>query len=103
MKMNNLVWNVYIHDFNNNKIKPYNIFYKGSIEEIKDYLNKKYTLREAITQWSKYHYWCKAEYEIQIGGLFSSLEEFQKIDIYNQIEMNIDRIVEYVRGEINGN
>lgn len=101
--MKDLEWNVYIHDFNNKKIKPYNIFYKGSIEEIKDYLNRKFTLREAITQWARYHYWCKTEYEIQIGGLFSPVEEFQKIDIYSQIEMNLDRIVEYVGGKINDN
>ena len=37
----------------------------------------------------------------KVGGLFAKHpEEFEKIDIYRQIEMNLDRITEYVNKEL---
>ena len=48
-----------------------------------------------------YYYWCKSEFEIEVGGLFAKHQkEFEKIDIYRQIEMNLDRITEYVNKEL---
>lgn len=94
--MNNLEWNVYIYDFNNKKIKPYNIFYKDSIQEIISEVLKGRPLKNAILSWAKYNYWSQTEYEILVGGLFDTLNSFEKIDIYNQIEINIDRITEYI-------
>lgn len=96
MISNNLEWNVFIYDFNNKKIKPYNIFYKGCEKDIQRYIDEGLSLKEAIERWAKYLYWSHAEYEILIGGLFSKEDEFQKFDIYSQIEMNIDRIETYV-------
>ena len=92
-----LEWNVFFHDFNSNKIVSYNIFYKGwEKEALKDKPQTLEELKEKIINWAKYHYWCKSEFEIAIGGLFSKYpEDFEKIDIYRQIEMNIDRRVEY--------
>ena len=94
----NLEWNVLIHDFNKDKIKKYNIFRADLFEDIKDAKCKTFgELREIIDKWAKYHYWAKAEYEIAVGGLFSKYpEKFEKIDIYRQIEINLDRITEYV-------
>lgn len=47
-----------------------------------------------------YHYWSKTECEMAIGPLWfnklEDLEQFEKIDMYRQIEMNLDRIVEYI-------
>ena len=58
-------------------------------------------LREEIRSWAIYHYWCKSEFEIAVGGLFAkSLEDFEKIDAYRQIEMNLDRITEYVNNTL---
>lgn len=48
-----------------------------------------------------YHYWSKTECEIVIGGLHCKyLDEFEKIDMYRQIEMNLDKIVKYVIDEM---
>lgn len=94
--MNNLEWNVYIYDFNNKKIKPYNIFYKDSIQEIISEVLKGRPLKNAILSWAKYNYWSQTEYEILVGGLFDTLNSFEKIDIYDQIEMNLDNIAQYV-------
>lgn len=96
-----LEWNVLIEDFNTHKINPYNIlgthfmenFKKEKIESLED-------LKEFIDQWARYHYWSRTEYEIMVGGLFAKIDEFKKIDVYYQISMNLDRIVEYVNKEL---
>jgi hypothetical protein len=101
-----LEWCVLIEDFNSRQIKNYNIFGQKFIEEIhKKVRTKKITnlkeLREEIRSWAIYHYWCKSEFEIAVGGLFAkSLEDFEKIDAYRQIEMNLDRITEYVNNTL---
>lgn len=108
MKVKNteLEWNVLRHDFNSNKIINYNIFNTGFVENVhKEVLKKRITtiaeLKEYIKKWAIYHYWCKAEHEIVVGGLFfRSTKDLEKIDIYRQIDMNLDRIVEYVNREL---
>lgn len=94
--MKDLVWNVFIYDFNENKIKTYNIFYKGFLEDFKKYLINETSCKNAIKKWAKYNYWSKSEYEIFICGNSKKENNFKKIDIYNQIEINLDRITEYV-------
>lgn len=101
-KMKKMKWNVLYFDFNRDKIDNYNILRESLVEDI----NKKnpknlLELREVIDKWAKYNYWSKAEYEIAVGGLFSkNLKEFEKIDIYRQIKMNLDRITEYVNNKL---
>lgn len=97
-----LEWNVLMQDFNSGKIKNCNIFGNDFILEIQSAEIKTYLeLREYIDNWARYHYWCRAEYEISVGGLFSKYpDEFEKIDIYRQIRMNLDRITEYVNNKL---
>ena len=47
-----------------------------------------------------YHYWCKCEYEIFIGSFLTKEDDLEKIDAYRQIEMNLDRITEYIINEL---
>jgi hypothetical protein len=42
-----------------------------------------------------YHYWSKCEAEMFVSG-FGRNDEPEKVDIWQQIEMNLDRIVDYV-------
>jgi hypothetical protein len=101
-----LEWNVLIYDLNSRKIKLYNIFRNDFILEIRNKSKSKkiktyLELKEYINNWAKYYYWSKTEYEIAVGGLFSEYpDEFEKIDIYRQIEMNLDRITEYVSNKL---
>lgn len=101
-----LEWNVLIYDLNSRKIKLYNIFRNDFILEIRNKSKSKkiktyLELKEYINNWAKYYYWSKTEYEIAVGGLFSEYpDEFEKIDIYKQIEMNLDRITEYVNNKL---
>lgn len=101
-----LEWNVLIYDFNSRKIKFYNIFRNDFILEIRNKSKSKkiktyLELKEYINNWAKYYYWSKIEYEIAMGGLFSAYpDEFEKMDIYKQITMNLDRITEYVNNKL---
>ena len=99
-----LEWYVMAHDFNNDKIVPYNIFYNSFPELIHKEIKKKKInnyneLKEYISNWSKYNYWCKAEHEIIVAGLISKGDKEEKIDVDWQIQMNLDRITEYVNNE----
>lgn len=96
-----LEWNVLIEDFNTHKIRLYNIFGTYFIEDLKkEKIESLEDLKEFIDQWARYHYWSRTEYEIMVGGLFNEIDEFEKIDVYYQISMNLDRIAEYVNKEL---
>jgi len=96
-----LKWNVMAHDFNKDKIVPYNIFFESFPEEIRKEIQRKRItnyeeLKEYISHWSKYHYWSRAEHEIIVSGLHSKEDKEEKIDVDWQIQMNLNRITEYV-------
>ena len=98
-----LVWNVLLWNFNRDEVIKYNIFSNSSLfvqdlhKEIRQKRVTNYNeLRDYISHWSKYNYWSKAEYEIAISGLHSKNDTYEKIDIDYQVQMNLDRITEYV-------
>lgn len=48
-----------------------------------------------------YYYWSRCECEIAVGDLFAKYpDEYEKIDAFRQIEMNLDRMVEYIIREL---
>lgn len=102
-----LDWKVLRYDPNSCKIVNYNIFgtsdsYEKQLkkarrkreftnyEELKEYLRKDFL----------YHFWSKSECEIIVCSLSINWNEFEKIDIYRQLEMNLDRIAEYIIKEL---
>lgn len=106
LKSVKLEWNVLYYDSNNKCVKKYNIFSDDIKERIyKDIKAKRITnydeLKKCIDGWAHYHYWSKTECEMAIGGLFCKYpEEFEKVDMYKQIEINLDKIVKYVIDEM---
>lgn len=104
MKIKNvkLEWNVLYHDFNKDIIRPYNVLWKGLPEAIAKQIRcKKINNRKDLEAYLKTQfmssYWCRAEYEILVSGLFvRSHTEATKIDIWYQIEMNFNLIVDYI-------
>lgn len=99
-----LVFNVLVHDFNRNEIKPYNIITDSLLKDIKKQRrNSKITSRLELKEYLKsefmYHYWCKSEYEILMKGLSKSDEE-DKIDVWFQINMNLDLITQLIEQEL---
>lgn len=99
-----LEWYVLNHDSNKDKIVNYNIFWKDSSKEIADRIKKNKIVtyeefRKSMKSWFMHDFWSKAEFEIMISGLFSK-SEAEKIDVWRQIEMNLDRILEYIIKEM---
>lgn len=98
----NLKWNVLRYDTNQEKIVSYNILGYSFPEELakrikKEKIVNREQLKESLKRDFMYHYWSKAECEIAMGGLSSKYpEKFEKIDIWNQIEINLDNIVDYI-------
>lgn len=62
------IYNVYVHDFNEGKIKEYNIFNHGRFyEDVKKSLKKCKTKEEFASEFKKdlqYYFWSKCEWEI---------------------------------------
>lgn len=98
----NLEWNVLYIEPNSKQIKKFNIFN----EEFKDALCKQIKNKKLLTyddiynyfdRYAHYYYWQRAECEMLIGDLFSkSIDNFYKIDIYDQIEINMTNIISYL-------
>lgn len=88
-----------------NGLQNMNVLY-GMEEEVakgirKKQINSKAELREWLRRKLMYNYWSKSEVEIAVGGLFAkSVEELEKIDIWRQLEPNLERIVEYIIEEM---
>lgn len=107
MKVKNvkLIWNVLCWNSNKKKVEDYNIFSDSFKEDVyKQIKNKRITnykeLEEYVKSWTMYHYWSKTECEMAIGPLWPNkledLDKFEKIDMYRQIEMNLDHIIQYI-------
>ena len=106
MKIKNvkLSWKVLNHDFNKDKIINYDIFWKSSSKEIAERIkNRKLfdydTFKDSMKMYFMNYYWCRAECEIMVSGLHTKVNPV-KIDIWRQIEMNLDRILEYIIREM---
>ena len=102
----NLEWFVLNHNFNENKIENFNIFHSSRFLDCLEKSIKKYTTFENFKKELRsdlmYCFWSKAEYEIIAGGLFSKTdEEFFKIDIFAQVEPNLDILANYIIDEVN--
>lgn len=101
----NLEYYVLNEDFNTHKIEPYNILGGTWISEYV-YKNKKKfkshdELKELLRIEFMSKFWSRAEYEILIGGLFVKYpDEFEKIDIWEQIKPNLDLITSYIEDKM---
>lgn len=110
MKIKNikLEWNVIHYDFNSKKAIIYNVFPDNYAEKlvkaIRSKSNSSYRSiknRDDLKTWLKrefmYHYWSKCEAEMVIGPWpYKSDDDLQKIDIWMQLEPNLDIITDYV-------
>ena len=98
-----LEWNVFVHDINKRQMKIFNVFNHGRYrQEIIELLNHRndYTLeefKEKVKSSTMYYYWCKYEWEIIIAPWVGDFDkESVKIDVYKQLEMNLDHYRKYL-------
>ena len=98
MKKKELEWNVYIEQ--SGEIKAYNIFKHASfceaIKEIKRY-NDLFDERVKI----ELAYWFgnRSEYEVSVASIFGGNPQ-KEINVYDQVVLNFDRFMEYLRSEL---
>lgn len=102
--MNNPCFNVLVYDFNSREFVSYNIMpylinqYKETkkkpktFEEFKEFVDKK----------SLYQFWSRCQYEIILTDWPNQQDE-KKIDVYQQIKMNIDIITTILMNSVNNN
>lgn len=119
-----LEWNVFRWDFNAHKLKTLNIFSWRPVEtKIKDAYLEHYAVKGNYMQFKEevksilmFYFWAKREHEICVGDLpwfehneddvkfreqFNRwLKEAEKIDIWDQIELNWDRFIGYIVSEL---
>lgn len=101
-----LQYYVFRYDWNKKDLVRVNILNEYFIEELKKDIKRwkvttKEQLKERLISLFKYYYWGKAEHEVLVTDLFpKDYEDFcnqaVKIDIWYQIEPNIDLITDLV-------
>lgn len=104
--MKKLQYNVILYDVNQRKFIPYDVLsyfgdrYKELTEKKKQRLITFDEFKEFITSEGKYQFWSRCEYEIILQS-WPNQDVDKKIDIWDQIEMNIDMVtrtfMEYVK------
>jgi len=97
-----LVWNVFVDDFNGRKIQVYNIFHHGGFyADVKKYAKKYKDDREKFEEEIKrslmYYYWSKCEWEIILSG-WPPKDDFdeEKVDVYDQVMLNWEIFINYL-------
>lgn len=97
-----LEWNVYLEDFNNKKIRVYNIFnhhtfYEDCLKAKKEYKDDKDKFLDKIKSSLMYCFWSKCEYEIILTS-WPKRDNFddEKIDVYDQVMLNWPIFSEYI-------
>lgn len=101
--MDNMVWNVYYHNINKNKIEVKNIFdhggFNNGVKEIFSKCKTKEELAEELRKELSYYFRCRAEWETTVspycGG---SKTDGIRVDIYEQVMLNWNLFVDYVCG-----
>lgn len=98
-------WNVYVYDFNQNKIEVYNIFKHGSfMEDIKKAYREcksKDEFAEQLKKAFRYYYWSKCEWEVIISPWLGRKNSCDlKIDVYSQVANNWHVFLDYVYNNI---
>ena len=99
----NLQWYAFRYDINCNSLVEFNVVNDDLIKGIEKACKKKELetiddLWRIVRRWAVYYYWSKAEHEVIITDLFENMRV--KKDVYYQIEINMERFVDYINKEM---
>jgi len=99
--MTKLVWNVFYHNFNTDRIEAYNVFQHHSFQTAVTAHSKKIKDREAFSEAvrreAQYYFWSKCEWEILISPWISrDQHNVRKIDVYEQLRLNWEPFIDYL-------
>ena len=106
-KNKKLEWYAFREDFNKNELVRFNVLGEWFAEDLlkrikKDKIDSYEMLKDRIGSMLRYYYKSRAEHEVIVTSLFHKPDrdkEF-KIDVWYQLEKNLDRITEYVMREL---
>lgn len=96
-------------DFNQDKIEHYDIM-PYLYNRLQEKIEKKHInptdisferLKEFIDSESRYQFWSRCEYETIVSGFPKRKNEY-KLDVYEQIKMNLDNITKLMYNDLNG-
>lgn len=92
-------WYVYYHDVNRHHIDTYNIFEHGSFRQEFDLLLEfdlsKEEFEDKLKTILMYYFWSKCEWETVLKPWVGDLNIGKKIDVYDQVQLNWDKFVDY--------
>lgn len=96
-----LEWNAYIANFNRKTIESYNVFnHFRFYEDCKKNAKKNAKDYEAFCNQLKrdlqYYFWSRCEWEIIISDWPTSGRCDEKVDVYDQISLNLEHFCRYV-------
>ena len=96
-----LKWYALYWDSNEKALKTTNVVHEALIDEVKKAIKKGYdyvTIRNIVKSYLVWRYWSKSEWEVIVSPLFTrnAEEDEVKIDIWTQLEPNLDVITEYL-------
>lgn len=100
--MKKIEWYAFYQDFNSDRLTYTNVIRQSLIDRVKKLIRKNANYEEIKREVDislMHDYWCKSEYEVIVSN-WSGKKFEQKIDIYYQLQPNIDRITEYLIKEI---
>ena len=94
-------FNVIIEDFNNKKFIPYDImpYLRKQYKEGNKKLKLKSEFEKFIRDESMYQFWGRCEYEIMVEA-WPCKDHSEKIDVFDQIMMNIDVIAKLLMEDV---
>lgn len=94
------------YDFNAKEIRKTNVIHGDILKSLQDMVKKgkikdRLQFRECLRSEFMYRYWCKREWEISVGDLYEKdLNKYEEIDVYDQLEANLDVITDYIIREM---
>lgn len=93
---------MYYENFNARRIEIHNVFkhyrfWEDCIKNVKKNKNNREAFEEQLKKDLMYYYWSKCEWEIILSA-WPSRKNFneEKIDVFDQINLNWDRFADYV-------
>jgi CRISPR/Cas system CSM-associated protein Csm4 (group 5 of RAMP superfamily) len=102
-KTKKLEWFAFRVDFNSKKPVRFNVLNDELIDSLKKKVKKTEKIdynkfKELLSGELKYYYWSRTEYEVLVSAIHC--DEETKLDVYYQLEPNLDRMCEYLIREL---
>lgn len=96
-----MIWNVFVYGHQTGAIEVYNIFnhtnFKSAIEKLlaTDLTKDREAFSKKVDEILLYYFWSKCNYEIVLTNCYSNFPH-RKVDVYEQISINLTQFINYI-------